>query len=73
VDEFGRVNWCSQTRGVFVKDLLSYGSSDLREQFATGKSCNPACSVGCVRTCSAFDEWRSQREASEGGSVARLA
>jgi len=61
VDESGDVNWCSQTRGVFVKNLLSYELSDLREQFAAGKSCSPGCSVGCVRTSSAFDEWRPQR------------
>ncbi len=73
VDEFGKVNWCSQTRGVFVKDLLSYGSSDLREQFATGKSCNAACSVGCVRTSSAFDEWRPQEQPSESASVEKPA
>jgi MoaA/NifB/PqqE/SkfB family radical SAM enzyme len=68
VDEFGQVNWCSQTRGVFVKDLLAYGRSDLREQFAAGKGCNAACSVGCVRTSSSFDEWRPQREPTEGSS-----
>jgi MoaA/NifB/PqqE/SkfB family radical SAM enzyme len=68
VDEFGRVNWCSQTRGIFVKELRSYGLSDLREQFAAGKSCSPGCSVGCVRTSSAFDEWRSQNEPLGAGS-----
>ncbi len=71
VDEFGQVNWCSQTRGVFVKDLLSYGLADLREQFATGKGCSTSCSVGCVRTSSSFDEWRSQREPADCGFFRR--
>jgi len=60
VDEFGQVNWCAQTRGVFSKDLLSYGLEDLKEQFATPKSCNVGCSIGCVRSTSKLDAWRPQ-------------
>lgn len=60
VDEFGRVNWCAQTRGVFAKDLLAYGLEDLREQFETPKACNEGCSVGCVRSTSKLDAWRRQ-------------
>jgi MoaA/NifB/PqqE/SkfB family radical SAM enzyme len=60
VDEFGDVNWCSQTRGVFTKSLLGYGVGDLRAQFGTRKSCNAGCTIGCARTASAYDEWRSQ-------------
>lgn len=62
VDEFGRVNWCSQTRGAFQKDLMEYGWEDLMEQFATPKGCAPRCTVGCVRTASAPDQWRAQRQ-----------
>jgi MoaA/NifB/PqqE/SkfB family radical SAM enzyme len=60
VDEFGLVNWCSQQRGVFTKPLLDYDWNDLREQFYLEKACAPTCTVGCVRTVSSFDEWRSQ-------------
>jgi MoaA/NifB/PqqE/SkfB family radical SAM enzyme len=61
VDEFGTVHWCASTRGVFTKDLLAYGYEDLREQFKTPKTCSTRCTVGCARTASATDEWRSQR------------
>ena len=70
VDEFGSVHWCSQTRGVFSKDLLAYTYADLREQFDTPKTCNRHCTVGCARTASATDEWRSQRGFSD---VSRMA
>lgn len=60
VDEFGMVRWCSQTRGDWGKELMSYGIDDLREQFHTPKSCNEKCTVGCVRNNSKLDEWRPQ-------------
>src|SRR5882724_2774989 len=60
VDEFGDVHWCSQTRGVFKKALLEYSKSDLKTQFYTKKTCADACTIGCVRTQSAYDEWRRQ-------------
>jgi MoaA/NifB/PqqE/SkfB family radical SAM enzyme len=60
VDEFGFVHWCSQTRGVFQKPLLEYTLADLKQQFYTQKNCSSACTIGCVRTQSAYDEWRSQ-------------
>lgn len=66
VDEFGDVHWCSQTRGVFRKALLEYTAEDLRRQFHTKKSCADACTIGCVRTQSAYDEWRSQNLTLEG-------
>jgi MoaA/NifB/PqqE/SkfB family radical SAM enzyme len=66
VDEDGRVHWCSQTRDGFGKDLLAYTLADLREQFHTPKRCADACTVGCARSASAYDEWRGQRPASEG-------
>jgi MoaA/NifB/PqqE/SkfB family radical SAM enzyme len=61
VDEFGSVHWCAQTREVFSKDLLVYTYADLREQFDTPKNCSARCTIGCARTASATDEWRSQR------------
>jgi MoaA/NifB/PqqE/SkfB family radical SAM enzyme len=60
VDEHGDIAWCSQTRGVFKKALLDYSPDDLRAQFYTKKSCADACTIGCVRTQSAYDEWRQQ-------------
>jgi 1-acyl-sn-glycerol-3-phosphate acyltransferase len=60
VDEAGMVRWCAQTRTGFGKDLMDYTLDDLREQFYKEKSCSTKCSVGCVRTASAYDEWRSQ-------------
>jgi hypothetical protein len=54
------VHWCSQTRGVFERDLMSYDYDELRRQFGTRKTCDALCTVGCVRTASAWDEWRPQ-------------
>lgn len=61
VDEFGNVNWCAQTRGVWSKGLLDYGFTDLRAQFEKRKTCNPRCTIGCSRTASAYDGWRPQK------------
>jgi MoaA/NifB/PqqE/SkfB family radical SAM enzyme len=60
VDEDGVVRWCSQQRAAFGVPLDSYDFAELKRQFFTGKSCNPHCTVGCVRTCSAVDVWRTQ-------------
>lgn len=60
VDEFGKVNWCSQTRNVWSKPLLDYTVDDLREQFFTHKSCNATCTIGCARSASQLDFLRSQ-------------
>ncbi|MBW1810869.1 MAG: radical SAM protein [Deltaproteobacteria bacterium] len=60
VDEFGQVNWCSQTRDIFSKDLMSYSDADLKEQFYSYKQCHAHCTVACVRTTSKLDRWRSQ-------------
>ncbi len=64
IDEFGMVRWCAQTRTSFGKQLLDYAIADLREHFYTGKPCHATCSVGCVRTVSAYDAWRFQRPSS---------
>jgi MoaA/NifB/PqqE/SkfB family radical SAM enzyme len=60
VDEYGRVNWCSQTRTVWSKPLMDYTPDDLREQFYSYKSCHATCTIGCVRSASQFDNWRGQ-------------
>jgi MoaA/NifB/PqqE/SkfB family radical SAM enzyme len=60
VDEYGNVNWCSQTRSVWSKSLMDYTHEDLREQFYQYKSCHATCSLGCARSTSQFDNWRAQ-------------
>lgn len=62
VDEDGLVSWCSQTRSYWSKPLAKYGFSDLAEQFYAYKDCHGSCTLGCVRSCSQLDGWRSQRE-----------
>ena len=58
VDEHGIAHWCSQKLNHFEKALLDYTRNDLKEQFFTEKPCNTHCTIGCARTCSAYDEWR---------------
>ena len=60
IDEFGNVNWCSQTRNVWSKNLMDYSTSDLHEQFYRYKSCHATCTLGCARSASQLDNWRSQ-------------
>ncbi|HRI67197.1 MAG TPA: radical SAM protein [Polyangium sp.] len=60
VDEFGIVRWCASTREIFGKPLSSYRYEDLVEQFYVEKPCNDRCTLGCVRSDSAVDEWRAQ-------------
>jgi len=60
VDEFGKVNWCSQTRNVWSKPLMDYTTEDLREPCFTPKACNATCTLGCARSASQLDNWRPQ-------------
>lgn len=60
IDEFGNVNWCSQTRAVWSKPLADYTREDLREQFYNFKSCHETCTLGCARSASQLDNWRAQ-------------
>ena len=60
VDEFGKVNWCSQTRNIWSKPLPDYTLNDLRQQFYNYKSCNATCTLNCSRSASFFDNWRRQ-------------
>jgi MoaA/NifB/PqqE/SkfB family radical SAM enzyme len=70
IDEFGMVRWCAQTRTAFGKRLSAYALEDLRKHFYSEKACSDKCSVGCVRTASALDQWRSQRGISDGPRTA---
>ena len=65
VDEFGKVSWCSQTREFWSKELMDYTEDDLKEQFYSYKSCQDKCTLGCVRSSSAYDNWRGQDDASQ--------
>jgi hypothetical protein len=60
IDEYGNVNWCSQTRRAWSKSLMDYTHDDLREQFYQYKSCHATCSLGCARSTSQLDNWRAQ-------------
>jgi MoaA/NifB/PqqE/SkfB family radical SAM enzyme len=60
IDEYGKVNWCSQTRTVWSKPLMGYTRNDLREQFYKYKSCHATCTLNCARSQSYFDNWRRQ-------------
>jgi hypothetical protein len=60
VDEYGKVNWCSQTRSVWSKSLMDYTRTDLREQFYQYKPCHATCTLGCARSTSQLDSWRAQ-------------
>jgi MoaA/NifB/PqqE/SkfB family radical SAM enzyme len=71
VDEFGVVRWCSQQRARFGIPLADYTQRDLAQQFHTRKGCEAHCTVGCARTNSAADEWRSQTLEPDPRSVPR--
>ncbi|HEX6839136.1 MAG TPA: radical SAM protein [Polyangia bacterium] len=64
VDEDGLVSWCSQTRAAWSKPLGEYTVDDLRAQFHSYKPCQDACTLGCVRSASQLDGWRTQERPS---------
>lgn len=72
VDEHGYVRWCSQTRDYWGVPLAEYTLDHLKEQFDTRKDCNAGCTVGCARTASSPDSWRSQRRPDPGPPPAQL-
>lgn len=62
VDEHGQVHWCSQTMPLFTKELMTYSLDDLKQQFYAPKPCSAGCTVGCARTASSYEQWRSQAD-----------
>lgn len=72
IDEFGYVRWCSQTRDYWGMPLAEYSLAHLKEQFETRKDCAPGCTVACVRTSSAPDEWRGQHRPDPGPPPEKL-
>ena len=61
VDEFGKVNYCSQRMGEPGVGVLEYTRDHLREAFDRPKGCESRCTVACVRRASSLDEWRPQK------------
>jgi len=62
INEFGQVQWCSQTKSAYSKELLNYDFEDLHKQFSTPKNCSETCTVGCARSASVYDQWRNQMD-----------
>jgi hypothetical protein len=56
--EDGLVHYCSQQRGAPGIPLELYTSEDLRREFRTEKACAPLCTLSCVHTVAALDNWR---------------
>lgn len=63
VDEFGKVNYCSQRRPEPGVSLLDWNRPQLDEAYRTQKGCESNCTIACVRRASAFDEWFPQPDA----------
>jgi MoaA/NifB/PqqE/SkfB family radical SAM enzyme len=60
VDEHGLAHWCSQQAHRFGKPIIDYSLEDLKHEFYHSKGgCEDLCTIGCARTCSAFDEFRA--------------
>lgn len=62
VDEGGRVAMCSQTRARWSMPLQDFGPPQLNERFYASKPCQDRCTLGCVRSCSQFENWRRQNK-----------
>ncbi len=60
VDETGRVSMCSQTRQHWSMPLERLSMRHLKERFYASKPCQDRCTLGCVRSCSQFENWRRQ-------------
>ncbi len=60
IDKDGDAHWCSQKTKLFSRPILEYDIDDLKTQFHTRKGCDGLCTIGCARTSSSHDEFRSQ-------------
>ena len=58
IDEFGKVNWCSQQRGTPGIALADYTMQDFDREYITEKWCAPACTIQCVHQVGLLDGWR---------------
>ena len=68
IDEFGRVQYCSQQRGRLDIPLRDYTVEDIRREFGTRKLCAPFCTISCVHKTAILDNWRSDKQTRPGGS-----
>jgi len=59
VDEFGKVSYCSQQRGIPGIPLESYTKDHIRHEYDTRKGCAAYCTVNCVQQVAMADNWRS--------------
>jgi MoaA/NifB/PqqE/SkfB family radical SAM enzyme len=62
VDEFGRVQYCSQQRGRLNIPLKDYTKEDFKREFSTEKKCAPFCTISCVHKTAIFDNWRRGKQ-----------
>ncbi|TMK65903.1 MAG: radical SAM protein [Actinobacteria bacterium] len=60
VDEFGKVELCSQQIGRLGKPVEEYTRADLAANSATYKGCEEGCAVGCAYRCSLVDNDKSE-------------
>lgn len=67
VDEFGRVQYCSQKRGMLNIPLKDYTKEDIRREFRTRKECAPLCTISCVHKTSVLDNWRRDKQTLPSG------
>jgi MoaA/NifB/PqqE/SkfB family radical SAM enzyme len=64
IDEFGMVRW---PHGIW-KEPVRVRPGGSSATFLLGESLSDKCSVGCVRTASALDQWRSQHSSERVGA-----
>jgi hypothetical protein len=62
VDEFGRVQYCSQQRGRLNIPLVDYTPADCARAFDQAKPCAPLCTISCVHKTSMLDSWRRDKQ-----------
>ncbi|RMG61382.1 MAG: radical SAM protein [Calditrichaeota bacterium] len=55
IDEFGRVQFCSQQRGRLNKPITEYTHQDIRRYYKQRKGCEAGCAVFCVYRASLVD------------------
>lgn len=62
VDEFGRVQYCSQQRGRLDIPLKDYTVENIKLEFSTQKPCAPFCTISCVHKTAVLDNWRRDKQ-----------
>jgi MoaA/NifB/PqqE/SkfB family radical SAM enzyme len=62
IDEFGRVQYCSQQRGRLNIPLKDYTMEDFERAFKIKKLCAPFCTISCVHKTAILDNWRRDKQ-----------